>query len=125
LEHTAWNITAGWVLTGEDFNFSGGVIPRKPFNPANGGWGALQLVGRYSELDIDDNAFDGFSDPTRSASGAREFSVGLNWWLNRNVRVGTSFSHTTFDGGGTGTSAPGAVTANAENVLFTRVQLAF
>jgi len=101
------------------------VIPRKPFNPANGGWGALQLVGRYSELDIDNNAFDGFSDATRSASRAQEVSVGLNWWLNRNVRVGTSFSHTTFDGGGTGTSAPGVVTANPENVLFTRVQLAF
>jgi phosphate-selective porin OprO/OprP len=125
LQHTAWHVSAGWVLTGEDFNFSGGVIPRKSFSPANGGWGAFQLVARYSELDIDNDAFDGFSDPTRSASNAQEVSVGLNWWLNRNVRVGTSFSHTTFDGGGSGTSAPGVVTANPENVFFTRVQLAF
>jgi len=125
LQHTAWDVSAGWVLTGEDFNFVGGVNPRHPFNPASGGWGALQLVARYSELNIDDQAFSGFSDPTRSASRAQEFSIGLNWWLNRNVRVGTSFSHTIFDGGGTGTGAPGVVTDNPENVLFTRVQLAF
>jgi hypothetical protein len=38
----------------------------------------------------------------------------------------TSFSHTDFEGGGgAGTSAPAAVTRKDENVLFTRVQLAF
>jgi phosphate-selective porin OprO/OprP len=125
LEHTAWQVSAGWVLTGEDFNFNGGVVPQHPFSPGNGNWGAFQLVARYSQLDIDSEAFGLFSDPTRSASAAHEYSFGLNWWLSRNVRVGTSYSYTTFDGGGTGTSAPGVVTRNPENVLFTRVQLAF
>ena len=38
----------------------------------------------------------------------------------------TSFSHTHFNGGGgAGTSAPAAVTRKDENVLFTRIQLAF
>ena len=125
LENKAWQIAAGWVITGEDFNFSGGVVPRRPFRPAQGDWGALQLVARYDWLNIDHGAFDLFSDPTRSASSAQEWSVGLNWYLNRNVRVLTSFSHTTFDGGGSGSTAPGVVTRNPENVLFTRVQLAF
>ena len=40
--------------------------------------------------------------------------------------VKTSFSHTHFDGGGgAGSSAPAAVTRNDENVLFTRIQIAF
>ncbi|HWY74765.1 MAG TPA: hypothetical protein VN281_04070, partial [Verrucomicrobiae bacterium] len=59
---------------------------------------------------------------------ALEWSFGLNWWLNKNVRVMTSFSRTTFGGGGgtaVVTTAPSAVTRQPENTLFTRVQLAF
>ena len=126
LENTAWDISASWVLTGEDAAYAGGVIPRRPFNPAQGAWGALQLVGRYAELDIDRAAFPLFSDPTTSARSAAAWSVGLNWYLNRNVQVKASFSHTTFTGGGgPGTSAPATVTQKPENALFTRVQLAF
>jgi phosphate-selective porin OprO/OprP len=126
LQNTAWEVTASWVLTGEDAAFAGGVIPRRPFNPREGGWGALQLVGRYQELDIDPAAFPLFSDPKTSARSAEGWSVGLNWYLNRNVRVNASFSHTTFNGGGgSGTSAPATVTQKPESVLFTRIQLAF
>ena len=40
--------------------------------------------------------------------------------------VKTSFSQTHFKGGGgAGTSAPATVTRQDENVLFTRIQLAF
>jgi hypothetical protein len=40
--------------------------------------------------------------------------------------VKTSFSHTTFNGGGgSGTSAPATVTQKPESVFFTRLQLAF
>ena len=128
LANTAWQIAGSWLLTGEDATY-GVVIPRHSFNPASGGWGAWQLVLRYSALDIDNAAFPFFSDPSSSARSAHEWSLGLNWYLNRNVSVRTSFSHTTFTGGGgggaSGTSAPGAVTRQDENVLFTRVQLAF
>ena len=126
LDNTAWEVTASWVLTGEDAAYAGGVIPRRPFNPAEGGWGALQLLGRYAELDIDPAAFPAFADQNTSAHSAAAWSVGLNWFLNRNVLLKTSFSHTTFSGGGgPGTSAPATVTRKPENALFTRVQLAF
>jgi len=125
LQHHGWQVSGGWVLTGEPASFTG-VVPRRNFNPRAGAWGALQLVARYSELKIDDDAFPLYANPATSASSASEWSVGLNWYLNRNVRVGTSFSHTDFSGGGgTGTSAPAAVTRQSENVLFTRIQLAF
>ncbi|MBC8003632.1 MAG: porin, partial [Opitutaceae bacterium] len=124
LIHKAWQVVAGWVLTGEDAAFTG-VTPRKPFNLAEGGWGAFQIVGRFGELDIDNDTFPAFANPAASASHAQAWAVGLNWFLNKNIRASTSFSRTTFSGGGNGSSGPGAVTQQPEEVLFTRLQLAF
>jgi phosphate-selective porin OprO and OprP len=125
LHNTAWEISGGWVLTGENATFAG-VTPLHPFSPHNGQWGALQVVARYDELDIDNDAFPVFSNPATSASAAQAWSTGLNWYLNKNIRVNASFSHTTFTGGGgAGTTAPAITTRQAENVFFTRIQLAF
>jgi phosphate-selective porin OprO/OprP len=125
IRNSAWQITGSWVLTGEDASYIG-VVPAYPFNPSAGHWGAIQLVARYARLKIDSAAFPVFADSTASAQSANAWSVGLNWSLNRSVRLMTSFSRTTFSGGGgTGTTAPAIVTRQPENVLFTRVQLAF
>jgi Phosphate-selective porin len=126
LKNTAWQVSGSWILTGEDAAYKGGVNPRHPFNPLAGEWGAWQLVGRYEQLDVDNDAFPLFSNPASSATFAAAWSVGLNWYLNRNFLIKASFSHTDFEGGGgPGTSAPAAVTRKDENVLFTRMQLAF
>ena len=126
LQNTAWEISGGWVLTGEDATFNG-VTPRHVFDPRNGGWGALQVVARYAELNVDKAAFPLFADPTASASGAQAWSLGLNWYLNKNIRVNASYSHTTFTGGGaaSATTAPASVSSHPEDVFFTRVQLSF
>ncbi len=124
LRNKAWEVSASWVLTGEDATYTG-VTPRHPFNLRTGGWGAWQVVGRYEELNVDKNAFSAtlpFAVSTASASSAHAWSAGLNWYLNRNVRLNASFSHTMFSGY-TGTTP--AVPAQAENVFFTRIQLAF
>lgn len=124
LQNKAWEVTGSWVLTGDDASYNG-VTPLHPFDPRTGHWGAWQVVARFAKLDVDGNAFaDGFASPKTSADGARSWSVGLNWYLNRNVRADVDFAHTTFDGF-TGKAAPGVAPAQAENVLFTRVQLAF
>ena len=131
LENTAWQVSAQWMLTGEDASFNA-ITPAHPFDPRAGHWGAWQLVARYSALDIDEKAFSGFSDPATSARSAASWSAGLNWWLNRNVRILTSFSHTTFQGGGgvnlgipSTMTPPATVSHQEENILFTRFQVAF
>jgi phosphate-selective porin OprO/OprP len=125
LNHTGWQVAAGWVLTGEAASFTG-VTPRHPFDPRQGNWGAVQLVARYAELDIDDDAFPLFANPAASASAAQAWSGGVNWFLNRNILIKANYSHTTFTGGGgTGTTAPATVTRQPEDVFFTRMQLSF
>jgi phosphate-selective porin OprO/OprP len=125
LHNTAWEVSGGWVLTGENASFTG-ITPLHPFDLHNGEWGAWQIIARYEELDIDKDAFPVFSNPATSASSAKAWSAGLNWYLNKNIRVNTSFSHTTFTGGGgAGTTAPAITTRQPENVFFTRIQLAF
>lgn len=119
LHNTAWEVSGGWVLTGEQASYSG-VIPRRPFGIRSGGWGAWQIVGRYEELHVDSGAFPTYASPATSASDAHAWSAGLNWYLNNDLRANVSFSRTVFTGGGGGT-----VTGQSENVLFTRMQLAF
>jgi len=46
LDHTAWQVSAQWVLTGEPASFTG-ITPKRSLDPLNGGWGAWQLVGRF------------------------------------------------------------------------------
>ncbi len=121
LQNTAWDISGSWLLTGEDAT-PNGVVPKHPFDPRRGQWGAWQVVGRYAQLDVDNGAFPNFANPNTSASKAQAWAAGLNWYLNRNIRFDVSFSHTWFDGGnGTGAT----VTKQPENVLFTRIQLGF
>jgi phosphate-selective porin OprO/OprP len=121
LQNTAWEITGGWVVTGENASYNG-VTPKYSFDPRIGRWGALQLIARYSELHVDSAAFPTFADLATSASAAQEWAVGLNWYLNRNIRLNASYSRTTFEGGG---GSKATVTRQPEQVVFTRVQLGF
>ena len=131
LDHQAWQLAVQWVLTGEPASFNG-ITPNRPFRPGSGGWGAWQLVGRFGQLEIDDDTFPSFANAANSASGATSWAVGINWWLNRNLRLLTSYSHTTFEGGGNFSpldsstfTPPATVSAQDENVVFTRMQLSF
>jgi phosphate-selective porin OprO and OprP len=119
LHNSAWQVAAGYVLTGEEAS-ERGVIPRKPFDPHLGSWGALEVVARYSLLDVDNDAFPTFADPDKSASRAMAWVVGFNWYLNKNVQAAVNYFHTDFHGG-----RGSAVTAQDENAFFTRLQLAF
>ncbi len=134
VHNTAWDIAGSWLLTGEDASYNNGVTPRQNFDPRLNHWGAWQVVARYAELNVDNDVFSGYSinhnyslaNPTTSADGAQAWALGLNWYLNKNVRANLSFAHTTFsEAYGGNKYASGSVPAQSENVLFTRIQLAF
>jgi phosphate-selective porin OprO/OprP len=118
LDHSAWQVALSYLLTGEANSFRG-VTPAKPFAPGQGGWGALELVARYGELDVDDAAFQGFADAKRSATHASAWAAGLNWYLTRNLKFQATYEQTSFDGG-----AASGDRAD-EKVAFTRLQVAF
>jgi len=118
-ENRAWQISASWLLTGEDATFRA-VAPRRNFDPHSGGWGALQFVARYAYLDIDDGLFPTFADPAELPTRVANWGVGLNWYLNRNIRAAINYDHFDFKGG-----QSGAIEDLGENVFSTRVQLAF
>jgi len=119
LSHDAWQLLASWVITGEDNSFKS-VQPRAPFNPWNGTWGAWEVAARYGQLDVDNDTFPIFANPNSSATKNDSWGIGVNWYLNTNVRVYTNFEQSRFDGGG----ASGADRPN-ENAFFTRLQTSF
>jgi phosphate-selective porin OprO/OprP len=115
----AWQTTATLTLTGDAASFAG-VRPRKPFDPSKGQWGALELAARVNGLELDGSAVtDGLIDPTRSVRKAFAWSVGVNWYLNRNVKQVFDYERTTFTGGAASGDRP------AENAVFFRTQLSF
>jgi phosphate-selective porin OprO/OprP len=118
LEHTAWGATGSFFLTGEKAGFRS-PAPKKPFDLKEGGFGALELVGRYGELDLDEASFPVYASPTASAQKAKAWGVGVNWHFTRAVKVAVNYERTTFTGGATtGDREP-------ENAVITRFQTSF
>ncbi len=121
ISNKAWQTTASYVLTGEDTGYRGVLKPSRPFAPGkNGGWGAFELVGRYSVLEVDEAAFPLFANPSTSANQANSWTLGVNWYLNSNLKLVVNYLHTSFEGG----AAAGA-DRESEKALFSRLQVAF
>ena len=121
IQNTAWQAAVSYVLTGEDASYRG-VTPAKNFDLSNGTWGAWEIAARYGELDIDNAAFPVYANPAASATKARSAGLGLNWYLNRNVKAVVNYNWTGFNGAVTN---PARVAAKDEHAVFTRVQLNF
>jgi len=118
LQHTAWQTAASWVIAGGEASYRG-VNPKQVFAPASHTWGAFEIAARYSKLDLDDKTFPLFANPASAPRSAAAWAVGLNWYLNKNVRVMLDYERTKFDGG----AASGD--REDETILFSRFQIAF
>jgi phosphate-selective porin OprO/OprP len=118
LTHRAWQASGSFFLTGEKAGFRT-PTPKKPFDLQEKGYGALELVARYGELDLDDDAFPIFSSASSSVTREKAAGVGLNWYLTKQIKVAVNYEHTTFDGGG----ADGD--RRSEDCFVTRFQHAF
>jgi phosphate-selective porin OprO/OprP len=78
-------VSASWFLTGESRQYDrnqgtfGRAYPRQDFNWGRGGWGAWEIAGRYSHLDLNSG----------QVSGGRVtlLMAGVNWYLHSHVKM--------------------------------------
>ena len=78
-----------WVLTGESHTYNSalaaynGIVPLNPFSLTGGGWGAWEIAGRISTIDLNDQLA-----AANGVAGGRQtvYTAGLNWYINPNVR---------------------------------------
>jgi phosphate-selective porin OprO/OprP len=71
------------------------VKPIPVFNPREGKWGAWELQLRYSRLDMLDGDFHGGGPPFTQGAGVHDVTLGINWFLNAQVKMGADFVHST------------------------------
>jgi phosphate-selective porin OprO/OprP len=86
-------VLASWFITGEHRNYDDKKAAFSRVKPNNnlfqGGWGAWELAGRYSHLDLDDGDADG--------GKLDNFTVGVNWYWNPNTRMMLNYVNADLD----------------------------
>jgi phosphate-selective porin OprO and OprP len=87
---------AAYVLTGETRRYNSGsasygsIVPANPFSLSGGGWGAWEIAGRFSTIDLNDQLA-----AANGVAGGRQnvFTLALNWYVNGNVRLMFDYLH--------------------------------
>src|SRR5262249_22448222 len=82
--------------TGESHKYNaasasyGGINPANPFSLSGGGWGAWEIAARYSTIDLNDR----IASTVGIAGGQQNiYTVGLNWYATRNIRLMFNYLH--------------------------------
>lgn len=89
-----WYVQALYFLTGEHREYEtksgvfGRVIPHRNYGD-NGHLGAWQIGARYNVLDLVDSGVDG--------GYLEDVTLGLNWFLNPNLKIQTNYCYTIRD----------------------------
>jgi phosphate-selective porin OprO/OprP len=118
MENRAWQVAVGYVLTGETSSYRG-VIPSSRFDPFEGTWGAVELVARYGGIAFDDDAHERGLVAAGTPVSARGLGIGVNWYLNRFVKLALNYDRTSFGSFGA------AADRDSEGVILGRLQLAY
>ncbi len=117
----AFQGTVSWVITGDKKTYRS-VTPKRKLGeyklvPTTGAW---EIAGRYTQLDVDPNAFNlGYANSATAAQTAHAWGVALNWYLNKNLKLAANYEQTDFD--------KGAITGDraTEKTFLQRVQVVF
>jgi phosphate-selective porin OprO/OprP len=87
---------ASYVLTGETHKYNpaaaayGGIVPANPWSPTENGWGAWEIAGRVSTMNLNDQ----LATANGVAGGQQTiYTAALNWYVNRNVRFMFNYLH--------------------------------
>jgi phosphate-selective porin OprO/OprP len=87
---------ASYVLTGETHKYNpaaaayAGIVPANPWSPTENGWGAWEIAGRVSTMNLNDQLAT-----ANGVAGGRQtvYTAGLNWYVNRNIRFMFNYLH--------------------------------
>jgi phosphate-selective porin OprO/OprP len=87
---------ASLMLTGETRSYNAasasynGIKPLHPFDWSSQGWGAWEVAGRVSTIDLNDQLAT-----AAGVAGGRQtiYTAGLNWYVNNNVRFMLNYLH--------------------------------
>lgn len=89
-------VQAAYALTGETRAYNpatasyGGIKPAHPFSLDGGGWGAWEIAGRFSTIDLNNR----LGTITGIAGGRQNvYTLALNWYVNGNVRFMLDYLH--------------------------------
>jgi phosphate-selective porin OprO/OprP len=129
-----WYAEGSWTITGEGRQYNpstaayAGIIPNNPFSLSAGGWGAWEIAARYSRVDLNDLFTPGI--PTAMSNGVAGgvqniYTLGLNWYANRNVRFMLNYLHGTVDKFSGVVPTAGADIGAHFDALAMRTQVAF
>ncbi|MGD0141254.1 MAG: porin [Tepidisphaeraceae bacterium] len=118
----AWQVAGSFILTGEKKSFAS-PTPKRNLDPRHNGWGAVELAFRVGDFSAEHGIYNyGFASATVTPRSAHEWVGGVNWYLNRLVRISLDYGHTDFGGGAT---VAAGVNRPAEKALILRFQINF
>ncbi|WP_397570779.1 OprO/OprP family phosphate-selective porin [Schlesneria sp. T3-172] len=122
---SGWFAQAGYLITGETIRDRTLVDPIHPFDlrPGRVGFGAFEPTARYSEMTLDQRVFtEGLADPKLWTNQARLVDVGVNWYINKFVKIYFDWEHAMF--ATPVTTGKGGVT-QSNDLFWIRSQLYF
>lgn len=123
--HSALFVTASCFLTGEAKNWERPAVKKPLFGP-EGGFGAVELVARYSRFRIGDDLFrDGVLSRRNSAKYAEEYAGCVNWYPNANVRLSVMYAWLNYTGDSVNPVVAGGRRFDHEDVIVVRAQIDF
>ena len=99
LDASGFHVTLASFLTGETVRGREEVRPLRPFDPRCGcaRLGALEVYGRFSYVQIDDELFDrGFADEDDWTNQVAMTDIGFNWYPNRFTKFYLSWQHASY-----------------------------
>lgn len=80
-----------YIVTGEDKIPDARISPAHPFDPANGGWGALELAARFGGVSFDqaklNEMFNGNANFAGNTNRITSLAAGFNWWFTKNTKL--------------------------------------
>jgi phosphate-selective porin OprO/OprP len=118
LGHRAYSIQLAFLPTGEHASWDG-IVPRRPFDPAHGKFGALVVAFRNHGALFDERSFPTYADPAASVKSAVALGGSLTWVWNSVFELQATWESTMFDGGAK------AANRATEHALLARAQAAF